>query len=508
MAETVVPQYVNEVDKGIARTVDGFDNFVSRLGLNNDNTLSAGMYTFNLITRNRIQLEAAYRGSWIVGQMIDCKAEDMTRAGIQITTNEADQDIKDFQSYITKKGVWGSLCDVLKWGDLYGGALGVLQIEGQKLSSPLDPSTIKKGQFKGIAVFDRWQLNPILGKAIRSGPDIGLPAYYQIVTTAASAGYGEGETDIDNDMVVHHSRVIRVIGIQLPFFQAITEMMWGESVLERLWDRLIAFDSSTMSSANLIERANNRTVGIEGLREIIAAGGKAQQGLEAMMEMMRAFQTNEGLTLIDKNDTFQTTQYTFSGLDALLLQFGQQLAGACQIPLVRLFGQSPAGLSATGESDLRMYYDGINAKQESKLRDPWTLLLQVMWRSCFGKEPPKDLEFTFTPLWQMSTKERSEISKTNTESVLGSLEAGAIKRSTAMKELRQMSGDTGLYTNISDEEIQEAEEEEAEAPPTPILDPADPLGQPPELDENGKPVPVLDEKPTFAQKIAKFLKGK
>lgn len=42
-------------------TVDGFDNFISRLGLNNDNALSAGTYEFNLVTRNRILLEAAYR---------------------------------------------------------------------------------------------------------------------------------------------------------------------------------------------------------------------------------------------------------------------------------------------------------------------------------------------------------------------------------------------------------------------------------------------------------------
>ncbi len=45
-----------------------------------------------------------------------------------------------------------------------------------------------------------------------------------------------------------------------------------------------------------------------------------------------------------------------------------------------------------------------------------------------------------------------------------------MKRSTAMKELRDSSGDTGLFSNITDEEIDEAEKEEAEAPPE--LDPS------------------------------------
>ena len=443
----------------VSETTDGFDNFISRLGLNNNNTLSAGLYIFNLMTRNRIQLEAAYRGSWVVGQVIDCVAEDMTRAGINVTTNEADQDIKDFQSGMSRLSIWSSLCDLIKWGRLYGGAIAVIQIEGQDLSTPLKLDSVGKGQFQGLVTFDRWQILPDLTNTIQIGPNMGLPEYYSIVT-----GLSPSQPNAPSAIAqvrVHHSRVIRNIGIKLPFFQAITEMMWGESVLERLWDRLISFDSVTMSTANLIERANNRTIGVEGYREIIAAGGKAQQALEKQFEAMREFQTNEGMTVMDKNDTFATTNYTFAGLPDVLLQFGQQLSGASQIPLVRLFGQSPAGLNATGESDLRMYYDGINAKQEASLRPGLNVLVHVMWRSFFGVSAPKDIEFTFNPLWQMSAMDQATVAKSNTETILGALEAGAIDLATAMKELRQSSGDTGLFSNITDDKIQEAEEEPA-----------------------------------------------
>lgn len=475
------------------KVMDGFDNFVSRLGLNNDNVLSAGAYTFNLMTRNRIQLEAAYRGSWIVGQVIDTVAEDMTKAGIDIQTNEADEDIKDLQSQIVKLKIWQSLCSTVKWGRLYGGVIAVIQIKGQKLDTPLDVSTVGQGQFNGLAVFDRWQLNPDLTRVIQEGPDMGLPAYYDIVTTASGIEPTSGNST--GQIKVHHSRCIRLIGIELPFFQAITEMMWGESILERLWDRLIAFDSATMSTANLIERANNRTVGIEGLREIIAAGGKAQQGLEAQFEMMRTFQTNEGLTLIDKNDTFASTAYSFAGLSDVMLQFGQQLAGASQIPLVRLFGQSPAGLSSTGESDLRTYYDNINSQQEAKLRGAWDLLLSVLWPSTFGKPAPKDLTFTFIPLWQMSTLDKATIAKTNTETILGAVDGGLINRATAMKELRESSGDSGLFTNITDEDIADAESE-SEDPPMPSGEVPDP----------GKEVvPIVDNKPSAREIIRKWL---
>lgn len=459
-----------------AKTIDGFDNFVSRLGLNNDNTLSAGSYEFNLVTRNRIKLEAAYRGSWIVGVVVDAVAEDMTRAGVDIQTNEGDDDIEDLQSTISRLQIWQSLANNIKWGRLYGGSIGVIQIDGQKLSTPLNLDTVGKDQFKGVIVYDRWQLNPIIQDPIDSGPEMGLPKYYQIVNNL-NAVQPTANT-VNEEQTVHYSRVIRYTGIDLPFFQAITEMMWGESILERMWDRLISFDNATMSSASLIDRANLRTVGIEGLREIIAAGGAAQKGLEAQFEMMRLMQVNEGLTLLDKNDEFQSTAYSFAGLSDMMLQFGQQLAGASGIPLVRLFGQSPAGLSATGEADMRMYYDSINAQQEAKLRNGWQKLLQVLWRSTFGKAAPKDLQFSFTPLWQMSETDKANNAKTTTETILGAFQGGVTSKRASLEELRESSGDTGIFSNISDEEIADADLEQDE-PPAPDAPPSD--------DPNAKP---------------------
>lgn len=486
---------------------DGFENLISRLGVGPraDNTLSDGTYVFNLLTRNRAKLEAAYRGSWIVGSMIDSVAEDMTRAGIDVDTTDAKNQVGDVLAAMEKLKVWGSLCDNQKWGDLYGGCIGVVQIEGQDMSTPLRIETIAKGQFKGVVVYDRWQVNPVLNDMIDEGPDLGLPRMYQIVSSPLSV-QPSGIKLMKGVQNVHHSRCIRAIGIKLPFWQAITEQMWGESVLERLWDRLIAFDNATMSSASLVDRANLRTVGVNNLREIVAAGGKMYDGLIAQFEMMREMQVNEGLTVIDKEDTFQSTAYSFAGLSDMLLQFGQQLSGASKIPLVRLFGQSPAGLSATGESDMRTYYDGVNAKQETNLRSPVDLLLRVCWRSVHGVAAPKDLSFTFKPLWQMTATDKANNAKTNAEAVIGAYEAGITKRSTTLEELRTSSGDTGVFGHITDEDITDADEE-LDPPPGEDLpgtqDPAkpklsivpgsgiDPVAPNPKINPSTKPTPSL-----------------
>jgi uncharacterized protein len=497
--------------KQIQKTNDGFQNFMARLGITpkgegQQNMLSHGHYGFNLMTRNRIALEAAYRGSWIVGQVVDCVAEDMTRAGIEITAGEDAEEIAELKAYMSRLQVWQRLCDTIKWSRLYGGVCGIMQIRGQDLATPINLDSIGEGDFLGITPYDRWQLYPAMDKIINEGPDMGLPEFYDIVlgTNLNDPGQepGGSHTDSPNGRVrVHHSRCIRMLGIQLPFWQAITEMMWGESVLERMWDRLIEFDDATANVGNLIHKAYLRRVGIEGLREILAAGGEAQAALVQHFEMMRQMASNEGLTLLDKNDEYSADSYTFAGLSDVLMQFGQQVSGACSppIPLVRLFGQSPAGLSATGESDIRLYYDGINAKQESMLRNPLEILLRVLWRSMTGKPAPKDLAFTFTPLWQMSAVDKATVAKTNTDTIVEAHEAGGIDTPTMMRELKDSSEETGLFNHITDEMIEEAENE---APPEPEL--GQPAEEPPaqKIEEAAKPEKAKD---SAWQKIKRFV---
>ena len=65
----------------------------------------------------------------------------------------------------------------------------------------------------------------------------------------------------------------------------------------------------------------------------------------------------------------------------------------------RLLGQSPAGLSATGDSDTRNYYDMIAARQELDLRPQLERLDKLILRSA-GVDPAA-LTFEFRPLWQM-----------------------------------------------------------------------------------------------------------
>lgn len=299
---------------------------------------------------------------------------------------------------------------------------------------------------------DLSSVNPVLTRRIKEmGPDLGKPEFYDVVTTATGIPAWR----------IHHSRLIRFDGVTLPFQQKMTENEWGMSVVERIWDRLTAFDSATVGAAQLVYKAHLRTYSVEKLRELIALGGPAYEALLKNIDLIRQFQSNEGMTLMDSRDKFETHQYSFSGLDDILSQFAEQISGAVGIPLVRLFGQSPKGFS-TGDADLANYYDRVSSLQERRLRLPMRRILDIMHRSELGKPLPDDFTFEFNPLWQMSDVDRSTVAVNTTNAISTALGDGLMTRKAAMTDLRENSDVTGIGASITDEDIENAEDE---APP-------------------------------------------
>ena len=433
-------------------TEDSFQNLLTRTGVGAGNIGSAGNYGFNPITRNRLQVEWAYRGSWIVGTVVDCVAEDMTREGVEIQSDDKPEEITKLEDNIEEMAVWSGFQDAIKWARLYGGAGALFMVDGQDPETPLEVESVGKDQFRGVFPLDRWSLWPDLSNLVSEmGPDLGNPIFYDV---RPDPGTGL------QPMRIHHSRLIRLEGVRLPYWQRITENYWGMSVIERLWDRLIAFDSTTEGTAQLVYKSHLRTYKVEKLRDIIAFGGPALDSLVQQIAMIRKFQSNEGLTLMDAKDEFEIHPYSFGGLDAVLLQFGQQLSGASQIPLVRLFGQSPSGMNATGESDLRTYYDNIKRQQRSLLRRGVLKTYKLAYRSLFGKDASDAFHLEFKTLWQLNDQERAETGQRLTEAAMAPYAAGITGLATTLKELRQQSNTTGMWTNITDDDIDKAEKDD------------------------------------------------
>lgn len=432
-----------------ARALDAFTNVLARLGAGTPNLLEGTEYSLQRLSRDFNQLNALYRESWIIRRIIDVIPSDMLKNWITITSG-IDPDVEKKLSISLRRT---QLIDKLKrgmqWGRLYGGALGVMLVkhQGYDLSQPLRLDWIMPGDFAGLLIFDRWNgVNPS-NELIEdiSDPDYGYPKYYT-VTDPAGGG----------SVKIHHSRVIRFTGNTLPFWEEIAEMQWGASVVESVFDELKKRDNVSWNIAQLTFMANIRVLKMQDLGQLLAAtDSESQAELLRTLEAQNMLLNNMGMQVMDAADGLETHQYTFGGLADCYQQFIMDISGAAEIPVTKLFGRSPSGLNATGESDLQNYYDMIAEKQEAVLRPILNKVLPPFIISTIGSLP-EDFDFDFDPVAEPTDKERADLAKCGTDNVVAAYNAGLISQRTALQELKQQSERTGVWTNITDEDIERA----------------------------------------------------
>ena len=430
-------------------TLDAFQNALARLGWGTPNLMEATQYPLTRLTQNYTLMNSLYRSHWVVRRIIDVISEDMCKNWYQVSSQLRPDLIDRIQKLERRTNVKSKILEGLKWGRLYGGAGAIMMIEGHDgiLDQPLDMDSVFPGSFKGLLVVDRWSgiyPGPDLVTDIND-PEFGLPDMYQVTNNITKSV-----------ITVHHSRLIRFIGRDLPFWEKQAEVYWGASEIEHVFDELKKRDNTSYNIANLVFHANLKVLQMGDLGQMLATGNeKAKQDLYNVIQAQNWLMNNFSMYLLDKDDSFDTKSYTFSGLSDIYENFMMDVAGAAEIPVTKLFGRSPAGLNATGESDMQNYYDTIETKQEAHLRPALDKLLPVLFMSELGAIPD-DMDYRFNPVRRPSDAEKSDQAGKRAEAVISAFNAGLISQRVSLKELRQMEDITGMWSNITDVDINKA----------------------------------------------------
>jgi hypothetical protein len=108
----------------------------------------------------------------------------------------------------------------------------------------------------------------------------------------------------------------------------------------------------------------------------------------------------------DGNEDFTRTEVSFASLPQLMQQINLRTAGAFGLPATKLFGQEPAGMNATGESDIRQFYDGV-AEYRQRAAVKFERLLSWILGRVVALEWPS--------LWEQSDKEKAETRNANAQ---------------------------------------------------------------------------------------------
>jgi len=384
-------------------TTDSFQNLAARTGYGTPSLMEFTNYPITRLTKNYNLMNSLYRNSWIVRRIIDTIPKDSVKNWIKYETDLTPEQMNLLDKAERQLKLKASLLKGLTWGRLYGGAAGLMMIEGQEdiLEEPLDIDSIMPGDFKGLIIMDRWSgVYPQIELVDDiNDPEFGLPKFYLFQDNAKGTNYK-----------VHHSRIIRFIGMDLPEWEKYAETYWGMSVVENVYDEIRKRDNASANIAGLLFLANLRVLKIEDLGQLLTATDKkGQQDFYNVIQSMNYLQSNFGMYVMSKEDDFdQFSIANFTGINEIYQSFMLDVSGAANIPVTKLFGRSPAGMNATGESDLRNYYDHVEQEQEAHLRPAFEKLLPVLCQSSLGFIPD-DMEVIFNPIETPSEKDQADV---------------------------------------------------------------------------------------------------
>ena len=81
-------------------------------------------------------------------------------------------------------------------------------------------------------------------------------------------------------MAIHHSRIVRYVGLDRPGFIGTLTEFWGDSVLEPVFQTLLDFAAGQRSIANILQEASLDVWSMQGFMQGLAANAAYEEALK------------------------------------------------------------------------------------------------------------------------------------------------------------------------------------------------------------------------------------
>jgi phage-related protein (TIGR01555 family) len=351
------------------RHYDTLTNVMAGLGVAAKDKGASDVFTFREIQKQEI--DDAYRGDWLVRKIVDIPANDMTREWRDWQAE--DTQIEAIEAEEKRLGIRQKVRRALQLARLYGGAALVMGVNQGSPQEELKVENVTKGGLQFVHVLHRHQLKVSELDRDPMSPFFGEPKAYTVQPQNAGP------------LTIHPSRVIRFVGQPLPD-DALAAEGWGDTVLAALYSALHDAGLSLQIIASLVHEAKIDVVRVPNLMANLATSEYRTRLIERFT-LAAVGKSVSNTLLMDKEEEWDQKEITFSQLPELARLFLQVASGAADIPVTRLLGESPAGLNATGASDIRNYYDGLSSRQEDELRPAMERLDDAVVRSALGSRP-------------------------------------------------------------------------------------------------------------------------
>ena len=297
--------------------------------------------------------------------------------------------LEDLSAELARLNVQSVLHEAACLAGYFGGCLIFLDTgaAGPELAEPLNLDPVfsreagRRGFLRGIRAIDPVNVTP--GEYNASDPL--SPDYYM-----PRAWWVQGR-------LVHASRMVRVVCSEAPLLFRPAYNFLGIPQAQILWDYVLHFQENRDSENRLLSKFST-FVFKTAMSDILSGSASDLAQLDARMQILAQGRSNDGVLAIDKDaEDVVKLETPLSGVTDIVRQSLEILAALNRTPAVKLLGISPSGFNATGESDIRNYYDHIRSQQEKVLRPVLKTILDVMQLSLWG-EIDSGIGFGFRPL--------------------------------------------------------------------------------------------------------------
>lgn len=330
--------------------------------------------------------------SGLVRACIETVADDMTRNWIELkatdsSRNEDDERLLAIQDELERLNIRETIHNSASLTGYYGGCLLFIETRNpaQNLLDPLVPGKTSieagyTGWLKGVRAIDPVNIFPGTYNTTEPlSPNYYKPQFWWVLSQTA-----------------HASRFIRIVANEPPLLLLPSYNFLGIPQAQILWDYISHFQSNRDACNRIFKKFSTLVFKTGFVGNLFNEGALSQ--FDNRMMMLAKYRDNDSVIAID-NDTEDIVKIEtpLSGLTDIPRQSLEFVAALNRTPVVKLLGISPSGFNATGESDLRNYYDHIKSQQEKVLRRPLQKIIDYIQLSLFG-DVDRSIKFDFCPL--------------------------------------------------------------------------------------------------------------
>ncbi|EOS94717.1 phage protein [Erwinia tracheiphila] len=369
-------------------------------------------------------------------------ADEMTRNWIEVkSTKEGDPDIELMDLALTKYDVKRLIHQAVRQDSEYGVAhifidVGADEIENEKPLF-LDPRKIAQGSLKGFRCVD---------------PNWVYPAMYNTNKPLRADFYKPQAWFVMGD-TVHESRFIDIVSRPVPDILKPSYNFGGLSLTQLMEDYVIDWRDAKKNIIKVIKSLRMRA-----LKTDMDARLQEPGAFDKRIKLFTQYQDNQGIWALDVGEDLLHMQTSLSELSNLLSNYQEQLCIPSRTTNLKMFGNAPAGLNASGDAEIETWHETISGSQELDYRRAIEIIFKIIQLSEFGEIKP-DIYFEFRPLDEVSDDERASTNKTRVETVAIAADSMLISSEEARDALKSIDGAgfENLSGDYEQEEIKESE---------------------------------------------------